>query len=224
MAAVAQAAAIAIRPLRAGDVPAARRIERAAYGSANPRTAFHHELRNGLAQYLVAEIAEIAEVDDRTAGATPPSRGGLLTRLLGPFGARLGLGDRYGPLRGFAGAWFTHDQLHLVTIAVAPEHQGQGIAQALLLASCDLAVAAGTDSVALEVRPSNARAIALYERFGFRHHSRLHGYYADNDEDALVMLVDRLATAEGRAALDRRRAEHLARYGDRFRTATPPGQ
>ena len=221
MAAVAQAAAIAIRPLRAGDVPAARRIERAAYGSANPRTAFHHELRNGLAQYLVAEVAEL---DDRDANATPPSPGGLLTRLLGPFGARLGLGDRYGPLRGFAGAWFTHDQLHLVTVAVAPEHQGQGIAQALLLASCDLAVAAGLDSVALEVRPSNARAIALYERFGFRHHGRLHRYYADNDEDALVMLRDGLATADGRAALDRLRAAHLARYGDRFRTATPPGQ
>ena len=38
------------------------------------------------------------------------------------------------------------------------------------------------------------------------------------------MLRDGLATADGRAALDRLRATHLARYGDRFRTATPPGQ
>ena len=220
MAAVAQAASIAIRPLRAGDVPAARRIERAAYGGANPRTAFHRELRNGLTQYLVAEVAEVAEVDERDANATLASRGGLPARLLGPLGARLGLGDRYGSLCGFAGVWFTHGQLHLVTIAVAPEHQGQGIAQALLLASCDLAVAAGLDSVALEVRPSNARAIALYERFGFRHHGRLHRYYADNDEDALVMLLDGLATAEGRTALDRHRAAHLGRFGDRFRHAT----
>ena len=215
MAATAQTAAIAIRPLRADDVAAVRRIERSAYGSANPRTAFDRELRNGLAQYLVAEaVAEdvAAEIDEDVA-----SRDGLLGRLR-RLGARLGGGDRSRPLRGFAGVWFTHDQLHLVTIAVAPERQGQGVAQALLLATCDLAVEAGLDSVALEVRPSNGRAIALYERFGFAHHGRVQRYYTDNAEDALVMLLDGLATPEGRTALARRRAAHRERYGERFRT------
>ena len=214
MAAVAQTA-IAIRPLRASDIAAVRRIERSAYGSANPRTAFHNELRNGLAQYLVAE--DVAE-DTAARERQPPGVLGPLRRL----GAHLGLGNVLASkeLRGFTGVWFTHEQLHLVTIAVAPAHQGQGVAEALLLATCDLAVEAGLNSVALEVRRSNGRAIALYERLGFDHHGRLQRYYSDNAEDALVMLLDGLATAEGGAALARRRAAHSERYGDRFRTAT----
>jgi ribosomal-protein-alanine acetyltransferase len=211
MAAIARTATIAIRPLRADDMRAVERIERAAYGSASPRTPFRRELRNGLAEYVVAEVA------DRT-DAQPPG-GGPLGGLLERLAPRLGLRGRPEPLAGFAGAWFTHDQLHLVTIAVAPERQGEGVAQALLLAVCDIAVEAGLDSVALEVRPSNARAIGLYEGYGFRHHGRLRRYYADNDEDALVMLLDGLASPEGRAALDARRAEHTRRYGAPLSTA-----
>jgi ribosomal-protein-alanine N-acetyltransferase len=39
----------------------------------------------------------------------------------------------------------------------------------------------------LEVRPSNAPAIALYERFGFRSAGLRRGYYHDNKEDAVIM-------------------------------------
>ena len=131
---------------------------------------------------------------------------------------RLPFGPAGAPIAGYAGAWFTHDQLHLVTLAVAPQYQGRGIGQALLLAVCDLAVAADLDSVALEVRSTNARAVSLYARHGFRSNGRLRNYYSDNGEDALVMLLDGLDTPEGRAALDARRAEHAERYGVGFVT------
>jgi ribosomal-protein-alanine N-acetyltransferase len=39
----------------------------------------------------------------------------------------------------------------------------------------------------LEVRTSNAPAIALYERFGFRGAGTRPRYYTDTGEDALVM-------------------------------------
>ena len=39
----------------------------------------------------------------------------------------------------------------------------------------------------LEVRPTNAEAVGLYERFGFRVIGRRKGYYFDTGEDALVM-------------------------------------
>ena len=39
----------------------------------------------------------------------------------------------------------------------------------------------------LEVRPSNAAAIALYTSFGFRDTGRRPGYYQDNGEDAIIM-------------------------------------
>jgi ribosomal-protein-alanine N-acetyltransferase len=39
----------------------------------------------------------------------------------------------------------------------------------------------------LEVRESNAAAIRLYERFGFRAAGHRRRYYQDNGEDAVVM-------------------------------------
>ena len=47
---------------------------------------------------------------------------------------------------------------------------------------------AGTDrEYTLEVRTSNAPAIALYERFGFRSAGTRPRYYRDNGEDAVIM-------------------------------------
>ncbi len=48
----------------------------------------------------------------------------------------------------------------------------------------------GAESVLLEVRPSNARALAVYERFGFAEIGRRKGYYPAHEgkrEDAIVM-------------------------------------
>ena len=202
MAATAARSRVAVRPLRASDVAAARRVERDAYGAASPRTAFRRELGNGLAQYLAA-------APEPPPAASPPRR------LL----ARLGLAAPPAALAGYAGAWFTPGQLRLVTLAVAPAWQGRGVGEALLLAVCGLAAEADLDSVALEVRPSNARAIALYERCGFRPFGRLRGFYADNGEDAIPMLLEGLAAPEGRAALERRRAGHARRASARFAAA-----
>ena len=74
---------------------------------------------------------------------------------------------------------------HVMTIATAPEHRREGVAHALLGAVIERA---GEDAnYTLEVRVSNAGAIALYERYGFRSVGVRPRYYADNGEDALVM-------------------------------------
>ena len=174
---------IAIRAMTRGDVRAVRRLERAAYGSANPRTAFERELRNGLAGYLVAV--------DAAEDAVQPARRGPVAWL------RRRLGIREGPpILGFAGAWYTHEQLHLVTIAVDPRAQRRGIGLALVRAVRELAIEAELDSIALEVRASNEGAIRLYEQCGFRRAGRLRNYYSDNREDAIVMLLDGLSAAD----------------------------
>ncbi len=191
---------ITIRPLTPADVRAARRLERAAYGSANPRTAFERELRNGLAAYLVA-------IDAATDGVRPARRRWQDRGPPGWLRRRLGAGEG-APILGFAGVWYTHEQLHLVTIAVDPRAQRRGIGLALLLAACDLAIEAELDSIALEVRASNAGAMQLYERCGFRRVGHLRNYYSDNREDAIVMLLDGLTAAEPPQALT------LARRGE----------
>jgi ribosomal-protein-alanine N-acetyltransferase len=77
------------------------------------------------------------------------------------------------------------EAFHVMDIAVDPDHRRQGAAGALISA---LIARAGEDAnYTLEVRVSNAGAITLYERHGFRAVGTRPRYYADNGEDALIM-------------------------------------
>jgi [ribosomal protein S18]-alanine N-acetyltransferase len=75
---------------------------------------------------------------------------------------------------------------HVMNIAVDTEHQGRGVASALL---AELYERVGDEAAryTLEVRRSNRLAIGLYEREGFRAAGLRRRYYQDNGEDALVM-------------------------------------
>jgi ribosomal protein S18 acetylase RimI-like enzyme len=57
---------------------------------------------------------------------------------------------------------------HLVAMWVSPDRRGQGIADRLVAAVCDLAQARGGEQVALWVADANPRAQAVYRRLGFR--------------------------------------------------------
>ena len=75
---------------------------------------------------------------------------------------------------------------HVMNIAVDLDRRRRGIAPALLRALFEQTDRPGAEYT-LEVRPSNAGAVALYERFGFRSAGRRPAYYHDNREDALIM-------------------------------------
>ncbi len=77
------------------------------------------------------------------------------------------------------------DIWHLMNIAVDPTQRRRGVATALLEAMLERA--GPGESYTLEVRPSNAGAIALYERFGFRSAGTRRRYYSDTGEDAVIM-------------------------------------
>ncbi|MEE8336971.1 MAG: ribosomal protein S18-alanine N-acetyltransferase [Dehalococcoidia bacterium] len=204
--AVTERTRIALRQMTRADLRAVRRIERVAYTDAWPRTTFDRELRNDRAQYVVA-----IERPRQGEHAPPPATGRLAALR-----RRLGLGGTGDELVGYFGAWFTAGQLHLVTLAVAPGRQGRGIGQRLLIECLALASRSKLPSVALEVRASNERAIRLYERYGFTRAGRLPHYYANDGEDALVMLTPDYEPAEFAAHLDRLRAEHRSSYGAAF--------
>ena len=179
---------ITLRDMARADIRTVRRIESAAYEDAWPARAFSAELSNAFARYRVA----IEEPPDAPPGATRAGGAGgaiaslrqRLARLAGRGGGRR--------IVGFMGVWYMQDQMHLVTIAVDPAHQGQGIGARLLLDCLDLAREAELPEVVLEVRVGNARARALYERMGFHRVGTLTAYYKDNNEDADVMLSGRL--------------------------------
>ena len=75
---------------------------------------------------------------------------------------------------------------HVMNVAVDPDVQGEGIGSALL---AKLVEEVGDERArfTLEVRRSNAHAIRVYERFGFRSAGTRRRYYQDNGEDALIM-------------------------------------
>ncbi len=75
---------------------------------------------------------------------------------------------------------------HIMNVAVNIEHQGRGVASALL-AELYRRVDDDTARYTLEVRRSNRLAISLYESQGFRAAGLRRRYYQDNGEDALVM-------------------------------------
>jgi [ribosomal protein S18]-alanine N-acetyltransferase len=75
---------------------------------------------------------------------------------------------------------------HVMNVAVAPEYRREGVASALL-GELYVRVEDEQARYTLEVRRSNAVAIGLYEREGFRAAGLRRRYYQDNGEDALVM-------------------------------------
>ncbi len=79
-----------------------------------------------------------------------------------------------------------YDQVwHLMNIAVDPRARRRGFASELLAAMIERT---GPDApLTLEVRTSNAGAIVLYERFGFRAAGTRRRYYQDTGEDAVIM-------------------------------------
>jgi [ribosomal protein S18]-alanine N-acetyltransferase len=90
------------------------------------------------------------------------------------------------------------DVWHLMNIAVDPLAQRRGHGRALLE---ELLERAGPDDAyTLEVRTSNAPAIALYERFGFRSAGTRPRYYHDTGEDAMIMWRATQATSTSGAS------------------------
>lgn len=120
--------------------------------------------------------------------ASPWTRGNFLDSLSAGYACRVMLaGDE--PL-GYAVLLLVLDEAHLLNISIRAEHQRRGMAIALLSHLYAAARAAGATQMFLEVRPTNAAALALYRREGFQAIGRRARYYPAADggrEDAIVM-------------------------------------
>lgn len=83
-------------------------------------------------------------------------------------------------------------EAHVLNLAVHPEWHNRGLGRSLLERALDCAEQLGAESVFLEVRPSNAPAVHLYQGLGFRRVGRRRDYYPceSGREDAFVMRYD----------------------------------
>jgi ribosomal-protein-alanine N-acetyltransferase len=122
---------------------------------------------------------ELAKPSSVSLGAFDSEAGGLVAYLI---------------VSRYVDAW------HIMNVAVHPECRRQGVASRLLDELFELTAGDPRRGYTLEVRVSNATAIALYERFGFEPSGLRRGYYTDNREDALIMWKDpirQVAAREG---------------------------
>ena len=90
---------------------------------------------------------------------------------------------------GYIGLWFLGDQCQITTIATDQKYQGQGYASQLMEYTLEKSEALHYQNVNLEVRVSNVKAIALYEKFGFKNVAIRKRYYS-NGEDAYLMIKE----------------------------------
>ena len=91
------------------------------------------------------------------------------------------------PPVGFLLAWLLGGDLEILTVAVAQARRRAGIGAALVEATTAEARARRCERVLLEVRASNAAALALYRSAGFTEDGLRRGYYSDPTEDAVLM-------------------------------------
>ncbi|OZI61700.1 tRNA (adenosine(37)-N6)-threonylcarbamoyltransferase complex dimerization subunit type 1 TsaB [Bordetella genomosp. 11] len=97
---------------------------------------------------------------------------------------------RAGRMLGFAILMHAPDVSHLLVVAIDKTLHRQGLGSRLIAWCVQRARDRGIGGVLLEVRPSNAGAVAFYEHHGFRRVGLRRGYYPagrGRREDALVM-------------------------------------
>jgi [ribosomal protein S18]-alanine N-acetyltransferase len=181
------------------DVPRVIEIERLAYPSTWPASAYRKELQdNRWAHYIVlrdkhllGENTVIAREPQQESEKPRRNRLFPLSLLPGRSGVTVPSQD-VASIIGFAGLWLMVDEAHVTTIAVHPDYRRRGLGEFLLVSLMDIAYSINAKWVTLEVRVSNSTAQNLYYKYGFREAGVRRRYYSDNQEDALIMWTDEI--------------------------------
>jgi ribosomal-protein-alanine N-acetyltransferase len=158
------------------------------------------------APLALADVETLLAIES-SAYEFPWSRGNFVDSLNAGYLARKRV-DATGAWLGYFIAMPGVQELHLLNLTVAPQHQRRGHARAMLDRLVNEGSALGAQRIWLEVRVSNERAQQVYRRYGFRDIGVRRGYYPAGPlarENAIVMSLD-LAGAGGaptaRDALD----------------------
>ena len=134
-----------------------------------------------------ADHLEELERLERICFSRPWSKRMLAEELENACAAFLVAEDETGAVLGYAGLLVMMDEGYITNVAVFPEYRRLGVAAKIIDVYMNFAKANDLAFLTLEVRPSNAPAIALYQRFGFEEVGRRKNYYDLPKEDALIL-------------------------------------
>lgn len=109
--------------------------------------------------------------------------------------ARSILAEMNGKIVGYVLFWLLPETVDIHNLAVRGEYRRRGVGRILLHKVIVEALRQSSARVTLEVRKSNLAAQKLYESAGFVATGVRKGYYSDDGEDALTMVLDLLPSA-----------------------------
>lgn len=137
-------------------------------------------------EMTIADVPRIVIIE-KESFATPWSQEAFRTELTTNSLARYLVLEEGDQIIAYGGYWQILDEGHITNIAVAANQRGKGYGRAILEALIRDARSLGVQYMTLEVRRSNAPAIALYESFGFTIEGVRENYYQAEQEDALIL-------------------------------------
>jgi ribosomal-protein-alanine N-acetyltransferase len=140
------------------------------------------------------DVDAVSEIEKQSF-AIPWSRDAFVREVTENRCARYLVVREDGVAVAYAGMWLVLDEGHVTNIAVRKDARGRGLGELVARAMMQLAADTGIIYMTLECRRSNLVAQSLYKKLGFVEVGFRKRYYADNNEDALVMACEQLPEA-----------------------------
>jgi [ribosomal protein S18]-alanine N-acetyltransferase len=136
----------------------------------------------------IADVDRVVEIE-REGFLHPWSRE-LVERELGHVWSQLLVAEEGsgGAIVGYIVFWLVHDEVHVLNVASALAARRRGIGRALMEEAEREGLRRGVRLSTLEVRRSNTPALTLYLAMGYRQVGVRPNYYAEEREDAIVMV------------------------------------
>lgn len=131
------------------------------------------------------DVSAIAALE-QVCFSDPWSESSIASELVNPLSYWL-VAEEGGCIAGYVGSQSVLDAADMMNIAVSPDFRRRGVGQALVEALIDYLQQKRVIALLLEVRVSNAAAIALYQKLGFEQVGCRPRYYRNPREDALIL-------------------------------------
>jgi ribosomal-protein-alanine N-acetyltransferase len=137
----------------------------------------------------VDDLDPVVAIDQLSFSLPWPARSFRFEVLENPASRCFVAVDEHDRIAGMTVIWLIEDEAHIATFAVHPLYRRMGIGRKMLVETLAVCVRQGAKTATLEVRAGNDAAQQLYRAYGFVEVNRRPRYYADNNEDALIMTV-----------------------------------
>ena len=143
------------------------------------------------------DLDEVIRID-RSSFALPWSRNNFIFELTENQTSRCFVtclnDDAEEKIIGILVIWLIVDEAHIATIAIDEKFRRKHIAEKMLRYSLKKCANEGAISATLEVRVTNLKAQALYQKLGFDVITERPNYYSDTREGALIMTLGDIHT------------------------------